>query len=136
MHDSDIATVLDADKTQHRIRLGGIDAPERKQAHGQASKKHLADLVAGKAISVEWNKHDKYQRIVGKALLDGQDICLEQVKAGMVWHYKKYESEQVAGDRKKYAEAEDVARTNRLGLWRDKSPVPPWEYLRLRKAGQ
>ena len=82
--DGDTITVLDAGNQQHEIRLSGIDAPERKQAYGNASKKHLADLVADKSVSVEWNKHDKYQRIVGKVLQNGQDVCLEQIKAGGV----------------------------------------------------
>lgn len=85
--DGDTITVLDVRNQQHKIRLAGIDAPERKQAYGNASKKHLASLVAGKAVSVDWQKRDKYKRIIGKVLLDGQDICLEQIKAGMAWHY-------------------------------------------------
>lgn len=85
--DGDTITVLDVRNQQHKIRLAGIDAPERKQAYGNASKKHLASLVAGKAVSVDWQKRDKYKRIIGKVLLDGQDICLEQIKAGMTWHY-------------------------------------------------
>lgn len=134
--DGDTITVLDASNHQHKIRLSGIDAPESGQAFGRVSKQNLADLVAGKTVSVEWSKHDKYRRIVGKVLLGSQDVCLEQIKTGMAWHYKKYEKEQAPEDRSIYAAAENEARTNRLGLWRDKSPVPPWEYRRLRKAGQ
>jgi endonuclease YncB( thermonuclease family) len=126
--DGDTITVLDSGNHQHKIRLAGIDAPERKQAYGKVSGKHLADLVAGKAVSVEWSKHDKYQRIVGKVLLDSQDICLEQIKAGMAWHYKKYQGEQSPKDRVSYAAAEDEARAARRGLWKDANPVPPWEW--------
>ncbi len=79
---------------QHKIRLAGIDAPERKQAYGLASRKHLASIVAGKQVTVEYQKRDRYRRIVGKVLLDGIDACLEQVKAGFAWHYKKYQHEQ------------------------------------------
>ena len=69
--DGDTITVLDASKHLHKIRLSGIDAPERMQAYGNVSKKHLDSLVAGEAVTVEWSKHDKYQRIVGKVLKNG-----------------------------------------------------------------
>ncbi len=131
--DGDTITVLDASNQQHKIRLSGIDAPERKQAYGKASGKHLADLVAGKPVSVEWSKHDKYQRIVGKVLQNGQDVCLEQIKAGMAWHYKHYEKEQAPEDRVSYAAAEDEARNSRVGLWKDANPMPPWEWRRMGK---
>ncbi len=87
--DGDTLYVLDANYEQHKIPLAGIDAPERKQAYGLASRKHLASMVAGKQVTVEYQKRDRYGRIVGKVLLDGIDVCLEQVKAGFAWHYKK-----------------------------------------------
>ncbi len=74
--DGDSITVLDANYTQHKIRLAGIDAPERKQAYGLASRKHLASIVAGKQVTVEYQKRDRYGRIVGKVLLDEIDVCL------------------------------------------------------------
>ncbi len=83
--DGDSITVLDSTNTQHRIRLQGIDAPERKQAFGNASRKHLASLVAGKTVTVKWDKRDRYGRIVGFVLVDGHDVNLEQVKTGMAW---------------------------------------------------
>ena len=74
--DGDTITVLDANNQQHKLRLFGIDAPEIKQAYGQASRKHLSALVAGKTVLAEWYKRDKYGRTVAKVLLDGQDVCL------------------------------------------------------------
>ncbi len=68
---------------------------------------------------------------MGKALVDGIDVCLEQVKAGFAWHYKKYQREQSPEDRQLYADAENKARDERLGLWRENNPIPPWEYRRL-----
>ncbi len=123
--------VLDANYEQHKIRLAGIDAPERKQAYGLASRKHLASIVADQQVTVEYQKRDRYGRIVGKVLLDGIDVCLEQVKAGFAWHYKKYQHEQSAEDQRLYADAENKARDERLGLWRESNPIPPWEYRRL-----
>ena len=137
--DGDTLYVLDANYEQHKIRLAGIDAPERKQAYGLASRKHLASIVAGKQVRVEYQKRDRYGRIVGKVLLvvvfhtsgDEIDVCLEQIKAGFAWHYKKCQHEQSPEGRQLYAEAEIRARDERLGLWRENNPIPPWEHRRL-----
>jgi len=129
--DGDTLYVLDANYKEHKIRLAGIDAPERKQAYGLASRKHLASIVASKQVTIEYQKRDRYGRIVGKVLLDGIDACLEQVKAGFAWHYKKYQHEQSLEDQRLYADAETKARDGRLGLWRENNPNPPWEHRRL-----
>lgn len=126
--DGDTLTLLDASNQQFKIRLTGIDAPEKKQAFGQVSKRHLSDMVFGKPVTVEWFKKDRYQRTLGKILLDGLDVNLEQIKAGLAWHYKKYEGEQRPEDRHSYADAETHAQQKRLGLWSDSNPVPPWEF--------
>ena len=131
--DGDTLYVLDANYKQHKIRLAGIDAPERKQAYGLASRKHLASIVSGKQVTVEYQKRDRYGRIVGKVLVDGIDACLEQVKAGFAWHYKKYQHEQSLEDQRLCADAEIRPRNERLGLWRGNNPNPPWEYRRLYK---
>ncbi len=68
---------------------------------------------------------------MGKVLVDGIDVCLEQLKAGFAWHYKKYQHEQNLEDQRLYADAENHARDERLGLWRENNPNPPWEYRRL-----
>jgi endonuclease YncB( thermonuclease family) len=128
--DGDTITILDHTNTQHRIRLQGIDAPEKSQPFGNASRKHLASLVAGKSVTVEWGKRDRYGRIVGFVIVDGQDVNLEQLKAGMAWFYHYYQNELTPEDRKRYAQAEDKARADRLGLWQDRNPIPPWEWRR------
>lgn len=126
--DGDTITVLDSAKTQHKIRLVGIDAPEKAQAYGQVSKKSLSDLVFRKDVVVSWEKRDRYQRILGKVLLNDQDICLEQVKRGMAWHYKQYQRDQSSEDRIFYSRAEEEAKKNRSGLWAEESPMPPSEF--------
>ncbi len=128
--DGDTITVLD-NNIQHKIRLQGIDAPERKQAFGNASRKHLATLVAGKEVTVKWVKRDRYGRIVGFVIVDGQDVNLVQVKTGMAWFYRYYQKELSVENRKLYAQAEDEARANKKGLWQHKNPMPPWEWRRL-----
>src|SRR5687768_7171795 len=128
--DGDTLTVLDASKQQHKIRLTGIDAPERKQAFGTVSKQHLAELVFGKVVDVEWHKRDRYQRILGKVLVDGVDANLEQVRAGLAWHYKDYARDQQPAERSLYAEAEEAASRSGVGLWRDSAPIAPWDFRR------
>ena len=123
--DGDTITVLDSEKTQHKIRLMGIDAPEKSQAYGQASKQNLSNMVLGKIVSIEWVKYDRYHRIVGKVLINEMDVCLEQVKNGFAWHYKQYQNEQSMKDRLIYANAELTARNEEIGLWRDVEPVEP-----------
>lgn len=131
--DGDTVTVLDATNTQFKIRLMGIDAPEKKQAFGQKSKEHLSELVFNKQVSVEYTKKDKYGRTVGKVIVDGVDANLEQVKAGLAWHYKQYQREQSAKDIAAYVLAEELARNESRGLWTDAEPVPPWEWRRQQK---
>ena len=131
--DGDTITVLEANNTQHKIRLQGIDAPEKAQAFGQKSKQSLHQLVHSKQVTVEFQKKDKYGRTVGKVVYNGTDVCLEQIKLGMAWHYKQYESEQSKEDREIYAQAELSARAYAIGLWKDKQPSPPWEFRKLNK---
>lgn len=125
MSDGDSVTVIDANKTQYKIRLAGIDAPEKAQAYGQKAKESLSGMIFGKQVDVEWSKQDRYGRTVGKIMLGGVDICLEQVRRGMAWHYKQYQQEQPARDRVIYAESEKLARNDGTGLWRDASPFEP-----------
>ena len=130
--DGDTVNVLDQDRVLHKIRLMGIDAPERKQAFGRKSTKNLARYVAGEFIEVEYEKRDRYGRIVGKLLKQGQDINLKQVKDGFAWHYKAYQKEQTKLDRVLYGSAEIEARKQRIGLWQVPA-VAPWDYRRARR---
>ena len=117
--DGDTITVLDASNVQHKIRLNGIDAPEKKQAFGQVAKNHLSSLVAGKAVRVEYSKRDRYGRVLGTVFVGDTDINLKMIADGLAWHYKKFDKTP------SYAKAEDAARSKRLGLWRDPKPVEP-----------
>lgn len=131
--DGDTITVLDAAHEQHKIRLAGIDAPEKAQPFGQRSKAQMSDLVFDKPVTVEWSKHDRYQRIIGKVLVADRDAGLALVSAGLAWHYKRYQKEQTPDDQARYAAAEDAARARRAGLWVDANPVPPWDWRAARR---
>ena len=145
--DGDTITVLDAHHQQFKIRLSGIDAPEKKQPFGQRSKQHLSDLVYGRTVDVIWRKHDRYQRIVGQVMVAHPsclsaarpktvDAGLRQVEAGMAWWYRKYAGEQAAEaaeDAVAYERAEGLAQSRRQGLWSEPNPVPPWEWRKARR---
>ena len=131
--DGDTITVLDATNTQHKIRLQGIDAPEKAQPFGQKSKQSLSQMVQSKQVTVEYQKKDKYGRTLGKVLHNGTDVCLEQIKLGMAWHYKQYASDQPKEDRALYDQTEQDARAKKAGLWIEKAPTPPWEFRRQKK---
>jgi endonuclease YncB( thermonuclease family) len=134
VHDGDTVTVLDQNNRKFHIRLQGIDAPELKQAFGSVSQQNLSRMVLGKQVSIFWTKVDKYRRTVGTIKLDGRDVNIEQVKAGLAWHFKKYEDEQEPEDRRTYAAAEQQARAAKLGLWQDANPTVPGEWRQEVKA--
>lgn len=132
--DGDTITVLDITNTQHKIRLAGIDAPEKSQPFGQRSKESLSALVFGRTVTVETDKVDRYRRKVGKVRTpEGTDANLEQVRRGLAWHYKEYEREQSEADRATYAAAEDIAREQRQGLWVEAQAVAPWEFRKAQR---
>ena len=132
--DGDTVTVLTAENRQFKIRLSGIDAPEKKQPFGTHAKETLARQLFGQAVVVEWSKTDRYGRIVGKIEVDGVDANLEQVREGSAWVYTQYLRELPVEDRKLYLEAERLAKAERRGLWRDEQPEPPWQWRRERRT--
>ena len=132
-------TVLDEGKTQHKIRLAGIDAPEKGQPFGQKAKERMSDLVYGKEVRIEGDKRDRYGRTLGKVWVKPDecpdcsktlDAGLAMLTVGLAWHYKKYEKEQHPEDRGRYAFAEEEAKAKRVGLWADADPTPLWEWRR------
>lgn len=131
--DGDTIDILVIPKQKIRIRLAGIDAPEKRQGFGQVAKQTLSDLIYNKDVRIEWTKKDRNDRIIGKVLSPAGDINLELIRRGLAWHYKKYEKEQSVTDRKRYADEEHVARARRVGLWSDDDPVPPWDFRPKRK---
>jgi len=141
--DGDTVKVLDANRVEYKIRLAGIDAPEKDQPFGQRSRQSLSAAVMGKDVRIEWAKRDKYGRLVGKIWVTPPelrcedriatcaktlDVNLAQLTVGLAWHYKAYEKEQNVEDRLRYAFAEQEARARKAGLWTDPDPTPPWEW--------
>ena len=130
VHDGDTLTGLDESKTQFKVRLDAIDAPELGQPFGQASKRALSGKVFGKDVVVIAKTRDKYGRTVGHVMVEGRDMNLEMLEEGMAWHYEKYDHN------KRLREAEQGARTAKKGLWSDVNAVPPWEWRKSKKQRQ
>jgi len=119
--DGDTITVLNG-KAQVRIRLEGVDAPELHQDFGQKAKQFTSNLTFGKTVTINVVTIDRYGRTIGRVIVNGKDVSLELIKAGLAWHYLKYSSDPVL------AKAEQQARAGKKGLWSMKNPVPPWDY--------
>lgn len=135
--DGDTVTVLDTNNQPHKIRLQGIDAPEKAQPFGQRSKENLSRLVFKKDVRVEWEKRDRYKRIVGKVWVQPDscptcpmtlDAGHAQITVGLAWWYRKYAGEQSPHDRGAYEFSEQEAKAKRVGLWSQPNPLPPWEW--------
>ena len=118
-HDGDTITILQG-KQQVKVRLYGIDAPELKQPYGKKSKQFLANFIAGEVVEVDENGKDRYKRTIGTIYFNDKDINAQMVENGYAWAYRKFS--------KKYAPQESKAKSQKLGLWRDKEPIPPWEW--------
>jgi endonuclease YncB( thermonuclease family) len=125
----DTITVLDSHKGRHKIRLWAIEAPEKDHPFGNTSKENLSRLVLGKTVTVEYNYTDKYDRIIGKVLLDRKDMNLEQLRAGMAWLAGDTISELRLSetDYDNYFAAEKGSALLERGLWKDANPTSPWE---------
>ena len=140
--DGDTITVLAPGNRPTKVRLAGIDAPERNQPFGQKSRQHLADLVFGKEVRVSVVDKDRYGRIVGivyvpKPIPNGEiiiDVDLAQIESGHAWAYRDYLKGLPAGKAGRYVAAEKDAKEKKQGLWTDKNPEPPWQYRKEQRA--
>ena len=108
------------------IRLQHIDCPEKKgnQPFGNKAKQTLSDLCFGQSIEIKYSgDKDRNGRYICELFtIDGLNINQEMIKKGMAWHYKKYSNDN------QYAELENEARKNKIGLWSEPNPTPPWEW--------
>jgi endonuclease YncB( thermonuclease family) len=137
--DGDTITVLDANNVQHRIRLAGIDAPEKGQPFSERSKQSLRRMVMGRLVRIEWDEIDRYGRLVGKVWVTpagincNQQPCPKtldagraQLTVGLAWHYLG--RQQAEEDSLAYEFDETEARARRVGLWSEPDPIAPWDW--------
>jgi len=127
--DGDTVTVLNSDMRQVKIRLYGVDAPERSQSFGSKAKQFTAEQVFGRQVEVLPVDQDRYGRTVGMVLYDGRNLSEELVRKGLAWVYSQYCKKPECRD---WVTIEETARVNRTGLWADSEAVAPWTY---RKGG-
>lgn len=137
--DGDTVTVLDENRQKHRVRLQGIDAPEKAQPFGRKSKENLSRLVLNKDVRIEWDHRDRFDRIIGKVWVQPVscpscpltlDAGHAQLTVGLAWWYQAYAYQQSAQDRGAYEFSEQEAKAKRAGLWSQPNPIPPWEWRR------
>jgi endonuclease YncB( thermonuclease family) len=128
--DGDTYDLLLDDKTTVRIRMDGIDAPEKGLPFSRKAKDYLGKLFEGQTVEVEITDTDHHGRKIGRTYLeDGREAGQEMLRAGFAWHYKQYNSDP------ELAALETEAREARRGLWHDNSPMPPWENRKLHRQG-
>jgi endonuclease YncB( thermonuclease family) len=104
--DVDTITLLYVDNRQHKLRLDGIDAPGSGQPFWGAAKRNLSDLAFNQEAAAECGKVDRYGREACRVLVDGADVCVMQIQAGMAWFFRRYAKELPPDRRKRYADAE------------------------------
>ncbi|ECQ4629173.1 thermonuclease family protein [Salmonella enterica] len=122
--DGDTVVVLTAPATEVRIRLAGIDAPEKGQPYGQRARQFLASRVAGRVVEISGDSRDRYGRTPGTIWTDGRDINAELVCSGIAWAYRVRNEVQNPA----CLQCENTAREQKKSLWQEPSPVPPWQW--------
>ena len=128
--DGDTITVL-RDQQPYKIRLYGIDCPEKRQPFGKKAKQFTSDLVFGKVVEVEPVASDRYGRTVAFVRIENITVNEELIKQGLAWVYKRYCKLPVCND--KWDGLELEARLGKRGLWRDTNHIPPWEFRRQKR---
>jgi micrococcal nuclease len=107
---------------QVKIRLHGVDCPERGQDFSNTAREFLAGLVFGEEVVVQKMDTDRYGRTIGMVFINGVNVNERLLEAGLAWHYKAYDNNP------EWAQLETQARGRRAGLWSHSNPIPPWEY--------
>lgn len=124
--DGDTFTILGPDNQQERVRLYGIDCPEKNQPFGQVARKRLSALVFGKPVRLESRGRDRYKRVLALVWVNDTVLVNTQLlREGLAWHYDRYD------DDPRWEALEQAARLSKVGLWSEPGPVEPWN---LRKA--
>ena len=128
--DGDTYDLLCKNKKTIRIRMEGIDAPEKGMPFYRVSKSYLGEICSNREIKVLKTNEDRYGRTIGYSYLDdGRELSKEMIKAGLAWHYKQYNSDE------ELSNFEIEAQKAKNGLWIHDNPMPPWENRKLHRKG-
>ena len=126
--DGDTVVLLDEDKTQHRVRLDGIDCPESKQAYGTKATQYVREKLGEGKVLVYYNKKDRYGRLLGVLVNSkGENINELLLANGLAWHYIYYNKNPL------YSQLEKEARAKQLNIWSDKNPIEPHEFRKMKR---
>jgi micrococcal nuclease len=125
--DGDTFTMLDNNNKQVRVRLYGIDAPEKNQDYGQVSKKFLSDLIFNEQVTIKEIESDQYGRTIAIVMLDSIVVNEALLNAGLAWHYQQYDNNPL------WVLLELNAQSQRKGLWAAKDPVAPWSFRKNKR---
>lgn len=131
--DGDTVTVLTDANIQVKIRLYGIDTPEKGQAFGQKAKEFTAKSVSGKIVTIDEIDRDRYGRTVGIISANGTILNEELLKNGLAWQYERYCNRPECLHWKQY---EIQAKKTKIGLWSENSPTPPWDFRKNKRENK
>lgn len=127
--DGDTFTLLTEGNKQVKVRLYGIDAPERQQDFGNAARNKMQELTTGHTIRIEVKDTDRYGRSIAIARNDeGKNLNEEMLRSGLAWHYKAYDKNS------QWSRLEKTARDKKLGLWAQPNPTPPWDWRKQKRS--
>ena len=129
--DGDTITVMHNGKGE-RVRLWGVDCPEKTQAYGQRAKQFTSYKTFKKTVTVEVHDIDRYGRTVGHVFIDGQSLNESLIRVGMAWVYTDYCAGMPCSE---WSKQEARARASKTGLWADAHPIAPWDFRHPRKSG-
>lgn len=126
--DGDTFRLLAEGNENVKVRLYGIDAPEKGQDYGTQSQQKLSSLIFSKPVRVEQKNKDRYGRVVGVAFADGLNVNEEMLRSGFAWHYRHYDKN------KEWATLQQEAQQKKAGLWQQPLPTPPWEWRKEKRT--
>jgi micrococcal nuclease len=126
--DGDTFTLLTADNKQYKIRIYGIDCPEKKQDFGQVAKKFTSDKIFNQFVEVEEKDIDRWGRTVGIVLVGKMNLNEELLKAGLAWHFWRYDNNPA------WKKLELDAKARHVGIWSSKNPIAPWDFRKQKSS--
>ena len=126
--DGDTFTALLDNNQKIRVRLHGIDCPEKGQDFANVAKEYISSLIAGKSITILPTKTDRYSRTVAIVKVDTTNVNESLLRAGLAWHYKEYDHTP------RWAALEHEARNHHRKIWSAKDPTPPWQWRKRKRA--
>jgi len=126
--DGDTFKLLTNDSTLINVRLANIDCPEKKQPYSKKAKQFASDAISSKIVTIRVLKKDRYKRYISNVIYnDSLNLSYELVKNGLAWHYVKYSKDTILQI------IEDRAKASKIGLWKEKKPIPPWQWRANKK---